>query len=438
MAAAACAEDPEAAGQEAGLAASLDFGSCGLGDHVLAATTLGTASIPGLSALQRAQIVAAVQESAHTDVTTVEEALSRVDDHEVNDIVLRDDGTNQFYTEIEFGAGGNSYGAIFYWGTAVKGAAIHDGFQEECGPLTFNYDQGDTAPECAGFLDYTNTASFAALDAYLPSNVAQAIVDARAFTPFSSVASVIAVNGVGELRLGQLFDAARAAGLVGAGCSGIHDQLALSAGEAAAIVELVDQASAEELHGILRFFIDHTVVANLLGQRPFATVAAISGIDGVGPATLRTFRNAAARFLPFEELVAAVDAINHPDHQIRIDSHFEWLPLVTSPSDRLAGATCFGIDPALLPPGATDRPQLADAAEVVDNFTDAVSASNFFGELPVSPSPGIADLEYRAAGRAFFGCYFDIQPNPFVFDRQTFFVDAATGLSLLITSHDVE
>ncbi|HEU4534614.1 MAG TPA: hypothetical protein VFS00_10875, partial [Polyangiaceae bacterium] len=92
-------------------------GACGLGDEVVAAGVLTAASIPALSALQREQIVLAVQESAHVDVATVEEAFDRVDGHEVNEVVLRDAATNQFYTEIEYGAGDNSYGAVFYWGT---------------------------------------------------------------------------------------------------------------------------------------------------------------------------------------------------------------------------------------------------------------------------------------------------------------------------------
>jgi len=103
------------------------LGSCGLGDQVVASETLTPASIPSLSALDGAQIIAAVHESAHTDVTTVAEAFSRVDDHLINRIVLRDEGTNQFYTELEFGAGDNSYGAIFGKGTTTRAVAIHDG-----------------------------------------------------------------------------------------------------------------------------------------------------------------------------------------------------------------------------------------------------------------------------------------------------------------------
>jgi hypothetical protein len=91
------------------------LGGCGLGDEVVTTDTITPSAIPGLSALQRAQIIAAVHESVHTDVTTVDEAFAVIDDHEINLIALHDTRTNRFYLEVEFGAGGNSYGAIFYW-----------------------------------------------------------------------------------------------------------------------------------------------------------------------------------------------------------------------------------------------------------------------------------------------------------------------------------
>jgi DNA uptake protein ComE-like DNA-binding protein len=437
LAAGGCASDPDVETVGAARAAIVG-GACGLGDEVVATDQLTPASIPSLSAVQRAQIVLAVQESAHTDVTTVEEAFDRVDENEINVITWRHGGTNQFYVEIEYGAGENSYGAVFYWGTDVKGAAIHDGFPEECGPLTFNYDRGDTAPACGGFLTYANTASFGALDAYLPSNVAQAIVDARAANPFDSVASVMAVNGVAEFRLQQLLSAARAAGLVGASCSGIYDQIATSADEASAMVGFVNQASEEELRGVLAPLIDESVVNALVFNRPFATAGAISGTSRVGPATFRLLRNAATFRRPFEELVDEVNEINHPDAQVRLDQHFDWRPFVAEPGDGLSGMECFGIDPALLPPGATNRPFLADGGEVLENVSQAVASANAFGELDVDPAPGLADLEFRGAGSSFFGCYVTYHPNPWQYDYQTFFVDTENGASVLITFHYVE
>jgi hypothetical protein len=370
-------------------------------------------------------------------VTTVEMAFDRVDGHEINRIVLWHEGSNQFYVEIEYGAGDNSYGAIFYWGTPEKAAAIHDGFQEECGPLTFNYDRGDTAPECAGLLTYANTASFAALDAYLPSNVAQAIVDARTAQPFASVASVVAVNGVSDGRLQQLLSAARTAGLVGASCSGIHDQIAVSAAEAAAMVALVNEASSNELHGVLSFLINHAVVGDLLAARPVATADGISSTSGVGPAVFRALRNAATFRGPWEELVAEVNEIDHPDGQIRIDTHVDWVPLVTG-GQSFTSMSCFGIDSSLLPAGATTRALLGNSNEVMENVGEAVALANRFFELQIHPAPGEADLERRSSSHSFLGCYIDHQPTPWVYDHQAFFVDLETGAGLLITHHFVE
>ena len=430
-----CAGEP--GGAALGSTRQAVTGSCGLGDQVLAAETLTPASIPELSALERAQIVAAVQESAHTDVTTVEVAFDRVDGHEINRIVLWAPGTHQFYVEIEYGAGDNSYGAIFYWGTAHKAAAIHDGFQEECGPLTYNHDQGDTAPECAGFLTYANTASLGALDAYLPSDVAQAIVAARTAEPFDSIAAVVAVDGVADTRLQQLLAAARTAGLVGASCSGIHDRLAVSAAEAAALVALVNQASANELHGVLAFLINHGVVDNLIASRPVATAGDVSLTSGVGPAVLRALRNAATARGPWDELVDAVNEIDHPDGQIRLDTHFDWVPLVTGAAS-FSSMSCFGVAASLLPAGATVRASPGDGDEMMQNVHEAVAIADAASELPIDPTPGLTDLEGRTAGRTFLGCYIAYHPNPWIHDHQTFFVDTGSGAGVLITSHDVE
>jgi hypothetical protein len=410
---------------------------CGISGEALDIQTLTPASIPRLTPLQKQQIVRAVQESAHTDVTTVEQAFSRVDGNEINQIIMRQTQYNQFYVEMEFGAGDNSYGAIFYWGTTAIAAAIHDGDQEECGGLTFNYDRGDTAPECAGFLSYVNNATFQELDFFLPSNVAQGIVNARAVRPFDSVASVVAVNGVAEVRLQQLLFAARDASLVGPTCSGIFDQIATSRNEAAAIMELVNEASFEELHGILGFLINETVISALRVSRPLLSAGAIADVNGVGPAVFRALRNAAMMRRPYEELSDAVNALNNPDAQVRFDRHFEWQALTMNAHD-FDDMTCFGIAPAYLPPGARTRAQLANGNEVLENFAEAVQTADYRDELPMSPHPAYADLEHRTQLRTFFGCYIFYHPNPWVYDRITFYVDTVSGMSLLINTHYTE
>jgi hypothetical protein len=430
---------PEAEVESARAAFEPGPGPCPRGDEDLSYERLTAASIPRLSALDRAQIIRAVQESAHTDVTTIEEAFNRVDEGFINRTVKRDSYNNQFYVEIEYGAGENSYGAYLYWGTAEVAAAIHDGWPEECGPYSFNYDRGDTAPECQGFLTYANTATFAQLDAYLPSNVAQEIVNVRATQPFSSVASVVAVNGVAETRLQQLFAAAKSGGYVGASCSGIYDQVAVSTAEAAAIVDFVNQASREELRGVLSFLINETVAGTLSATRPYADAAAVSGTSGVGSAVFRSLRNAANRWRPFEQLVGAVNSVNHPDAQVRLDQHFDWRPIIAAAhNDPVTSMECFGIDPAVLPQGATVRPSLASGSEVLGAVSNAVSDSDVFAETLLNPAPGLADLGWRTANRSFFGCYIHYQPNPWVFDSTFFFVDTHNGASILVSRHYVE
>lgn len=430
-------DSPEAG--EGSAKSAVGPGPCPMGDELITHEVLTPASIPSLSALDRAQIIRAVHESTHTDVTTIEEAFDAVDEGLINRFVLRDSYTNQFYVEIEYGAGENSYGAYLYWGTAQMAAAIHDGFPEECGPYVFNYDLGDTAPACHGFLDYTNTATFAQLDAYLPSNVAQAVVNARTAQPFSSVASVFAVPGVAETRLQQLYTAAENGAYVGAACSGIYDEVAVSTVEAAAITDFVNQASREELRGVLSFLINETVVEVLNVTRPYADVAAVSNASGVGSAVFRSLRNAATRWRPFEELVGKVNGLDHPDAQIRLDQHFDWRPIVAAAhNDPVTSMACFGIDPALLPQGATHRPNLANGSEILGVVSDAVAYSDVFAETGFNPAPGLADLGGRSAYHSFFGCYIHYQPNPWVYDSKFFFVDTQNGASILVSQHYVE
>lgn len=410
-------------------------GTCGIGGEVLASRVLTAADIPSLSSLERAQIILALQESAHTDVTTIEQAFQRTDGHEINSLVVRNETYNQFYTEIEYGAGDNSYGAYFFWGTRAMAAAIHDGDQYECGGVTYNYDRGDTAAECAGFLGYVNGASFATLDAYLPSNVAQNIITARTAHPFDSVASIVAVNGVAEARLQQLVTAARVNSDIGPTCSGVYDQIAASRDEANALVAFLNESSREELYGALSYLINESVIDNLRARIPFANANAVADTVGVGPAVFRTLRNAAMYYRPYEQLVDVVNVSTRPYFEVRIDRHFEWLPLVTG-AQNFRYMSCFGIALALLPQGATNRATMAGGNEVVENFAEAVALADWQGTtLPIDPHPAYGDLEHRTLNRSFFGCYIDYQPDPWTYDRQTFYVDTVSGFSMLITSH---
>ncbi|HTE53502.1 MAG TPA: proprotein convertase P-domain-containing protein [Kofleriaceae bacterium] len=86
----------------------------------------------GLSALDGDQVILAVQASANTDVDTVEEALERVDQNEVNQLEVWDGTNRRSFTVYEYGAGDNSYGRLFGFGTTDTAALIGDGDIREC------------------------------------------------------------------------------------------------------------------------------------------------------------------------------------------------------------------------------------------------------------------------------------------------------------------
>ncbi|HEX5655644.1 MAG TPA: hypothetical protein VFX59_00545 [Polyangiales bacterium] len=86
-----------------------------------------------LSELERTQVIVAVQQSSHTDVTTIEQALAVVDQQMVRRMELHDPG-GSVYLAFEYGAGDNSYGAIFASGFPSVLASIHDGDLLACAP----------------------------------------------------------------------------------------------------------------------------------------------------------------------------------------------------------------------------------------------------------------------------------------------------------------
>jgi hypothetical protein len=100
-------------------------------------------SAAGLSDLDRARIVLAMQQSSHTDVTTAEEAFERADQHEINKVNIYDLAGARSFVAFEYGAGDNSYGAIFEGRSAVLVSSIHDGDLLECTaiPQTCLYGQ---------------------------------------------------------------------------------------------------------------------------------------------------------------------------------------------------------------------------------------------------------------------------------------------------------
>jgi hypothetical protein len=89
------------------------------------------ASTP-LTSLGAAQVVLAVQQSSHTDVTTVAEAFAAVDEGEINRLYVWDAAARRSFVAYEYGAGDNSYGGIFHKESTELAASIHDGDLYQC------------------------------------------------------------------------------------------------------------------------------------------------------------------------------------------------------------------------------------------------------------------------------------------------------------------
>ena len=91
------------------------------------AATLGT-----LSPEDQQRLMVAVQQSSHTDVTTPLEAIGRVDQGEVNVTWFYEPAARRDFISFEYGAGDNSYGAIFESGKSTPAAVINDGDIIDC------------------------------------------------------------------------------------------------------------------------------------------------------------------------------------------------------------------------------------------------------------------------------------------------------------------
>lgn len=102
------------------------------------------------NALQEAQIIAAVHESAHDDVTTIEEAFAAVDGEEILRYRFWDSLSGRPYVAFEYGSGDNSFGAIFPDDLATPAAAIHDGDIANC----------TAAPRACVFGEHMGEAAF--------------------------------------------------------------------------------------------------------------------------------------------------------------------------------------------------------------------------------------------------------------------------------------
>jgi len=88
-----------------------------------------------LTELAQAQVVVAVQQSSHDDVTTPAEAFAAVDEGEINRVFIVDAAGGGTFVAYEYGAGDNSYGAIFNAESTEPAASIHDGDLLRCNVL---------------------------------------------------------------------------------------------------------------------------------------------------------------------------------------------------------------------------------------------------------------------------------------------------------------
>ncbi|WPB73219.1 hypothetical protein KYC5002_29670 [Archangium violaceum] len=295
----------------------------------------------------------------------------------------------------------------------------------------------DVSPECQGILQFANTASFATLDAYLPSDVVSNLVARRAISPFVSLADISSVRLVGPTRLDQLTAGARAKGYLPSSCIGILDGLAVSTDDAAAIVSLVNSIHDSELHDVLPDAWNGAV--NLLTQRPFTSVQAISNVTGIGDVSLRNIRNSATLSRPLEALINAANAVGYHGHGgAYMARHFDWWQEVTGNGSYNASTpVCFGLEPTSVPRGATVRPYLADAAEVRAEFKATLDYADPYKQLP-QRATGLANLEERINGRSFKGCYFGYSNDPWSAHSVAIFVDVENGFSLLTGTYWAE
>jgi hypothetical protein len=99
---------------------------------VISGTRRVLTSAEGLDEIEQQQVILAVQSSAHTDVTTIDEAFERADQGEINQIELWDRTSARAYVVYEFGAGDTSVGAYFVHATTERVAVIGDGDLERC------------------------------------------------------------------------------------------------------------------------------------------------------------------------------------------------------------------------------------------------------------------------------------------------------------------
>ena len=107
---------------------ALDAGT--FGDFLDQVTTTNRSDVTSASQvddLLKKQLIAACHQSSYSDVRTLADAFDAVDQGEFVVRQVKDKKTGETYTAIDYGAGDNTYGAIFKTGSAKPVIGIHDG-----------------------------------------------------------------------------------------------------------------------------------------------------------------------------------------------------------------------------------------------------------------------------------------------------------------------
>ncbi|MGN6110121.1 MAG: hypothetical protein ACTHU0_33755 [Kofleriaceae bacterium] len=162
-------------------------------DHLVLGGRQKVTSPAGLSNLEKQRLILAVQQSSHTDVTTVEEAFARVDQNEFNVTGIYDPVGARSFTAVEYGVGDNSYGAIFYWNTTTIVSRIHDGDLEACTALRETCLLGNNYGELVHNPAFSATSSLVVTSASQLSGTAatQALTAIRVAYPSTDLADAL-------------------------------------------------------------------------------------------------------------------------------------------------------------------------------------------------------------------------------------------------------
>ncbi len=96
-------------------------------DQVTTTKRTDVTSASSVDALLTKQLIAACHQSSYTDVKTLADAFEAVDQGEFVVRQVKDKKTGETYTAVDYGAGDNTYGAIFKAGTSKPVVGIHDG-----------------------------------------------------------------------------------------------------------------------------------------------------------------------------------------------------------------------------------------------------------------------------------------------------------------------